>query len=458
MSAFVDFFENKSVLIMGFGREGKSTYNYIRKYMPEKALTICDKNNIASDELSADKNVTLVCGDNYMDIINDFDIVMKSPGISVRDVEISEDTYVTCQLDLFMKFAPCTKVGITGTKGKTTTSTLTYCILKAAGFNTCLIGNIGVPVLDLMDECEGMTAVIEMSSHQLEFTRTSPHIAVLTNVYEEHLDHYNGFEGYYGAKLNIARYQSEDDFFIHNREQDISSFINPKDIHAKEIALGMDEGQRDSFLSTLVGLNPHLPGRHNSLDEFYAATVAKILGVTEGKIVEGLKSFEGIPHRLEYVGNYKGIDFYNDCIATVPTAVMLGVEALERVDTLIIGGMDRGLDYGQFVKDLAASSIRNILCLPETGYTIGADVAALVGVSVYEFQNLEKFDQLGVPLNIVKCANMSEAVRMAYRLTEPSKICLISPAASSYNYYKNFEEKGDHYKSLVRDYGKVISI
>ena len=458
MSAFVDFFENKSVLIMGFGREGKSTYNYIRKYMPHKALTICDKNQIEADILKDDANCTLVCGDNYMDIINNFDIVMKSPGISIRNVKIADTTYVTCQLDLFMKFAPCTKVGITGTKGKTTTSTLTHCILKAAGMKTCLIGNIGIPVFDLMDECEGMTAVIEMSSHQLEFTRTSPHIAVLTNVYEEHLDHYNGFEGYYGAKLNIARYQTENDFFIHNREQDISDFINPKDIRAKEIVLGMDEGERDESLKTLIGINPHLPGRHNSLDEFYAATVAKLLGVSNEDIIKGLKSFEGIPHRLEYVGNYKGIDFYNDCIATVPTAVMLGVEALERVDTLIIGGMDRGLDYSQFEKELAASEIRNLICLPETGHTIGEVVADMVGVSVCEVHDIDKAKNAVGSINIVKCANMNEAVRMAYTLTEPSKICLISPAASSYNYYKNFEEKGDHYKSLVKEYAKLKSI
>ena len=225
--AIKNFLENKSVLIMGFGREGKSTYNYIRKYMPDKQLTVCDKNTFSGETLEileSDANCEIVCGENYMDIVNAFDVVMKSPGISVRDIEISEGTYMTCQLDLFMKFAPCVKVGITGTKGKTTTSTLIHCILKSAGKNTCLIGNIGVPVLDMIDDCENRIAVIEMSSHQLEFTRTSPHIAVLTNIYEEHLDHYKGFEGYYGAKLNIVRNQTGDDYFIHNKEQNNRTF------------------------------------------------------------------------------------------------------------------------------------------------------------------------------------------------------------------------------------------
>ena len=185
---FREFLTGKKVLIMGFGREGKSTYNYIRKYLKDFPLTICDQRTITDELVINDTNCNTICGPNYMDIINDYDIVIKSPGIAVLDIEIDPSTYVTCQLDLFMKYAPCVKVGITGTKGKTTTSTLTHLVLKTAGFKTCLIGNIGVPVFEVMDDCEGMTAVIEMSSHQLEFTRTSPHIAVLTNIYEEHLD------------------------------------------------------------------------------------------------------------------------------------------------------------------------------------------------------------------------------------------------------------------------------
>lgn len=437
VSKFIEFIGDKSVLIMGFGREGRSTYNYIRKYMPEKDITVCDQTTLTDEILTQDEHCKLVCGYDYMDVINDYDVVMKSPGISVRDVEIADDTYVTCQLDLFMKFAPCVKVGITGTKGKTTTSTLTHCILKAAGLNTCLIGNIGVPVFDIIDDCEGMTAVIEMSSHQLEFTRTSPHIAILTNIYEEHLDHYNGFEGYYGAKLNIVRGQSANDFFIHNREQDIADFIDPNEIKSQQITLGMPDEDTDEFLKSLVNINPHLPGRHNALDAFFAATAAKLLGVSEDAIRAGLKTFEGIPHRLEHVGEFKGITFYNDCIATVPTAVMLGVEALERVNTLIIGGMDRGLDYSDFINELSESDIENIICLPETGHAIGK---VLLG-------RCEK--------KIIKVANMEEAVEAAYANTAPGTICLISPAASSYNYYKNFEHKGDHYKSLVHKMGEA---
>ena len=173
-------FKNKKVLILGFGREGMSTYRFLRNMYPDMHLTIADKKKIKLD----DKNVTLICGDSYMDSLNDFDIVMKSPGIAFLDVDIKDGTLVTCQTDLFLKFAPCRKVGITGSKGKTTTSTLIYDMLKEGGFDARLIGNIGVPVLEGINTVTPETiAVIEMSSHQLEFTTSSPEVAVLTNIY-----------------------------------------------------------------------------------------------------------------------------------------------------------------------------------------------------------------------------------------------------------------------------------
>jgi len=212
-------FKNKKVLILGFGREGMSTYRFLRNMYPDMHLTIADKNEIKLD----DKNVTLICGDSYMDSLNDFDIVMKSPGIAFLDVDIKDGTLVTCQTDLFLKFAPCRKVGITGSKGKTTTSTLIYDMLKEGGFDARLIGNIGVPVLEDINTVTPETiAVIEMSSHQLEFTTSSPEVAVLTNIYEEHLDHYRGgFRGYVNAKLNIVRRQKESDTFEKGQQKQV---------------------------------------------------------------------------------------------------------------------------------------------------------------------------------------------------------------------------------------------
>ena len=215
--ALLDYLAPKKILLLGFGREGRSTYQYIRRHFPEKELSIADQNPVTLE----DAHVTLHCGAHYLEAINRYDLVIKSPGITVRDLQISSSVEMTCQLDLFLRFARCRVVGITGTKGKTTTSTLIYSILQAAGIESCLIGNIGVPVFEDIEAAETMTAVVEMSSHQLEFTSCSPHVAVLTNLYPEHLDHYHGFAGYANAKLNIVRHQKAGDFFLCNDQQDL---------------------------------------------------------------------------------------------------------------------------------------------------------------------------------------------------------------------------------------------
>ncbi|NCC87298.1 MAG: UDP-N-acetylmuramoyl-L-alanine--D-glutamate ligase [Clostridia bacterium] len=429
MSQAYKYFENKRVLILGFGREGRSTYNYIRKYLPNLPLAIADQNHINVD----DENTVCICGDDYLAAINDYEIVMKSPGVSVRDVHIDDSVDVTCQMELFLKFAPCKKIGITGTKGKTTTSTLTYMMLKAAEVDTCIIGNIGVPVFEMIDSAEGLVAVIEMSSHQLEFVKTSPDVAIITNLYPEHLDHYHGFEGYVNAKLNIIRNQKAEDIFIANADQDIKEFTDMT-IKAKQIGVSVNADEENEFLGKLAKLNSHLKGRHNAQDIFFAAAAASIFGASNAAIEKGVAQFYGIPHRMELVGKFKGIKFYNDCIATIPTAVMLAVDALEDVDTLIIGGMDRGIDYSSFITNLVESRISNIICLPETGYKIGKE--------------LEKFNKN----KVFYADDMDTAVEISFKKTGEGKSCLLSPAASSYNRYKDFEEKGNHFKELVKQY------
>ena len=251
----IEYLKDKKILILGFGREGQSTLSYIRKYLPEKELTVADKNSLSID----DRFVKTVCGDGYLESINDFELVMKSPGISFRDVEVADGTEITCQVDLFLRFAGCRKIGSTGSKGKTTTSTLTYEMLKAAGFDARLIGNIGIPVFDTLETLESETiAVIEMSSHQLEFTHASPEVAILTNVYEEHLDHYKGgFTGYVNAKLNIVRHQNENNLFIYNATQGIDEYIDPKEIKSQKIGVTAD-GELPFEIT-----NEHLLGVHN---------------------------------------------------------------------------------------------------------------------------------------------------------------------------------------------------
>ncbi len=436
ISQIIEYIREKKILILGYGREGISTYNYIRKHLPEKKITIADKNLIKID----DKNVDMICGDNYLSCLGDFDLVFKSPGIAfLEDVKYPPTTEITCQTDMFLRFSKPTVVGITGSKGKTTTSTLIYEMLKAGGKNTCLIGNIGVPVFEKADESEDLIAVIEMSSHQLEFTTASPEVAVLVNIYEEHLDHYKtGFDGYANSKLNITRYQSEKDFFVYNDEQDVGHGLDiTKSIGGTPVKIGFTKAENDEFVNELWQSTEHLKGEHNRQDIAYALAVARIFQVDDESIRNAIKNFSGIEHRMEFVGNFKGVSYYNDSIATIPTAVIGAIKALKNVETLIFGGLDRGIDYKEFIEFLIDSDIKNLIGLPETGHDILDDV---------KLHN--------TLVNAVYAENMEDAVVNAIELTKENGVCLFSPAAASYNYYKNFEEKGRHFKELVVKYAR----
>lgn len=379
-----------------------------------------------------DENVKVICGESYLDEVNRHELVMKSPGISFKDVTVGENTIVSDETDIFLMNAPCKTIGITGSKGKTTTSTLTYLMLKQAGFDTRLIGNIGVPVIECLDELtEKSVPVIEMSSHQLEFCRHSPTVAVLTNIYEEHLDHYkDGFRGYVNAKMNITTHQNALDYFIYNATQGYKGLFDI--VSTDAISIGIKSDDELQFKAD----NPHLIGEHLRQDILFAACVARIFNIDNQTIEKALENFHGIEHRMENIGVFKDIIFYNDVIATIPHAVECAINALETVDTLIFGGMDRGLDYSEFEEFLENSEISNLIGLKNTGFKI--------------LDNLKNDKHK----NLIKAENLEQAVKFAFELTKKGKICLLSPAASSYNEYKNFEEKGKAFKALVNKYGK----
>ena len=421
----IEFLKEKSVLILGFGREGRSTYNYIRKYLPEKVIGIGDGREQKID----DAFVEYYCGEDYLSHISNFDIVIKSPGISFVNVDVPENTYVTCQTDLFLKYAPCKKIGVTGSKGKTTTSTLTYKMLCAGGVDCELMGNMGLPVLDYIEEMtEDKVAVIEMSSHQLEFTRSSPDVAILTNIYEEHLEHYKGgMTGYVNAKLNIVRYQDESKTFIYNGNQGLYPYLDINEVESNAIAVYSGE-----YVPFEIE-NARLLGDHNRHDVVFAYTAASKFGVSGEEVEKAIVDFEGIEHRMENVGTYKGVTFYNDCIATIPHAVMCAVNAI-KANTLIIGGKDRGIDYTEFTYDLEYSGLSVIIGTKTTGHKI-----------------IDMMMEKGTKKTLIKAENLEEAVKLAYENTKG--VCILSPAASSYNEYKNFEEKGRHYKELIKKYG-----
>ena len=215
----------------------------------------------------------------------------------------------------------------------------------------------------------------------------------------------------------------------------LREYLAGQPIRAQTVPIGYDADRDDPFLQRLGKCNARLVGKHNAQNTFFAAAAARRLGIPDEAIERGVRSFGGIEHRMEPVGTFRGIRFVNDSIATAPEVVLLELEALGDVDTLLFGGLDRGLDYGAFVRALAQSNVRNLIGLPQTGHAICDALEGTAGKT------------------LCKAADMEDAVRAAYRLTETGKTCLFSPAAASYNVYKNFEEKGRHFKELVRKYG-----
>ena len=426
-SELIDFLDSKTVLILGFGREGRSTYDIIRRNLPKKQIGIGDIRDISLN----DEFVTLHCGEDYMNAICDYDVIIKTPGISFKGVRIPEGTTVTCQTDLFMHFSDCLCVGVTGTKGKTTVASLVYDILKKAGKKVTLIGNIGVPVLDSFEDTQPEIAVIEMSSHQLEYTTASPQIAVITNIYHEHLDHYNGFDGYVSAKMNITKHQTAGDCLICNASHNFDSYCDFSAIPSTVIKVTSHAYEYQAFYGAALK-NPRLIGNHNKSNVYLAATVAQYLKISDDVITEAISEFKGIEHRLEPVGENEGISFFEDATATIPIATICGIEAIGNVDTLIFGGMSVGVSYSEFEDYLAQSNIRNLIGLPDTGREICADLA-----------------NKGCRKNLILAEDMESAVDAAFSVTEKGKSCLMSSAASSYNVYKNFEHKGNHFKELA---------
>lgn len=414
---------DKKILILGFGREGKSTLAFLEKELPDAEIAIADLNPI-EDVVK----YTTFTGPEYLDCCKNYDIIIKAPGVAIKnDLPDSEKAKITSQTDLFLQAYRNQTIGITGTKGKSTTSSLIYHVLQAAGKKSILVGNIGKPCFDSIDEIAPETIVVfELSSHQLEFVKASPHYAVLLNIYEEHFDHYATPEDYFAAKKNIFRLQTTGDLLVYG---DIFQHATQAELDAVpsfKIDIEKTEVVPKSQIKT------SLLGEHNLKNIEAVAAISYALRIDGETFLTAVANFKGLPHRLEYVGTFRNIKFYNDSIATAQEATINAVKAIGDVDTLILGGMDRGLDYHPLVDFLRHSNVRNILLLPNTDQRIEQIFAE------------DRFVQ-----GLIHVKNMEEAVKMAYDVTNPSQSCLLSPAAASYGFYKNFEERGEDFCRLV---------
>ena len=454
LKELLDYLDSKNrILILGFGREGRSTYNLIRKFFPEKKLFIADQkmdlleNNI---DLGEDINLEVSLGEGYLNGLYDYDLIIKAPGVTFKgtdiDVNIIRDR-LTSELDLFFKFFndKVTTIGITGTKGKSTTSSLCYAILNSNNKKASLLGNIGKPIFEEVENITEETyVVIELSSHALQYVNYSPNIAILLNMFEEHLDYYDSYEDYIDAKCNIFKYQTEKDYLIYNIDNpDVVRKV--VDLKSTGITISLDEKNSDSLVyikddTIYVKDTPamrldeeiNLIGLHNKNDIMFVLAVSDILGLDLNSSLKGIRDFRPLEHRIEHFANINGVDYYNDSIATIPASTINCVNSLHNIGTLIVGGKDRGIDYSEFCEFLLNTNIENIICIHATGKIIYERIKSSNKNTYYT----EDFD---------------EACRIAKEMTKPGTACVLAPAASSYGYFKNFEERGRKFKENIKN-------
>ncbi len=426
--------ENKKIIILGMGREGLRTLKFLRKYFPKKIIGIGDQlklkelNSQTQKIIKKDRKVKKYLGKNYFNFIKEYDTIIRSPGIPLKKIRSSlKGKQVTSQTKIFFDNCPGKIIGITGTKGKSTTSSLIYKVLKDNNIKAYLIGNIGRPSLSSLSLNPKNVYVYELSSHQLADLKQSPHISVLLNIYPEHLDYYKTFQNYIKAKGRISKYQKKEDFLIYNSES--------KEI--KKIAI-KSKSQKIKINSIKLKNNFHKT--INPLSIKTAVIIGKIFKISESKIFRSIKNFKPLPHRLEYVGNYKKISFYNDSLSTVPEASIMALDRLGRqVETIFLGGFDRNLNFKKLAKRIIKSSIKNIIFFPTTGRKIWKELGAFKKTGSY---------------NVFFTDNMKNAVKIAFKYTRKNKICLLSNASPSFGLFKDYKERGDLFKKYVKKYGK----
>ena len=429
----------KKVCILGFGKEAKAMFHAIEDYAPNAYLTMADKNPEpihALIEANSPSNptkmktpwITRAGPDAWLRAIDTFDVIIKSPGIPTLPELVPYASKITTSTQIFfdsIQGSGAMTIGVTGSKGKSTTASLIAAILKEAGKNVHLVGNIGEPAIaHIADAKKGAIFVMEMSSYQLMDLRTSPHIAVVTSFFPEHLDYHGSEEAYLEAKKNIARFQNPHDVVFFS-----TNFFGSTEI-AKE-----GEGRKIPFSevdSPVELADIQLIGAHNLSNIAGAYEVALELGVKPEVAIQVIKNFKGLPHRLQSMGTKDGIEWIDDAISTTPESTIAALDALgDRVHTVILGGQDRGYDFSALAERIKKSSVKTIILFPGSGSRIRD---ALI--------------QNNVTARLLNADSMEKAVTIAKEETKDG-IVLLSTASPSYGMFKNFEEKGEIFKKCI---------
>lgn len=458
LKEFNSYIRFRKVAIIGLGVSNLPLIDYM--YEKQARVTVFDDRNIDDIPKEIMDKITsygfeFSFGPNSLEKLKNFDIIFRSPSCLPTKPELVEEenrgAIVTTEIEMLMKMCPCKIIGVTGSDGKTTTTSLINAILKQAGYNTFLGGNIGTPLFTRLSEMKPEDIVVlELSSFQLMGMQVSPDIAVITNITPNHLNIHKDYNEYIDAKKNIFRYQDEKGIVILNYDNEITRSCS-KEANGKVIFFSSKEKLDDGYIvdekiikqcddkirkHILNVSDVILRGNHNYENIATAIAATSTLVDTEDAI-KAVKEFKPVEHRLELVREIDGVKWYNDSVSSSPTRTIAGLKSFDEEIVLIAGGYDKNLDYTPIAKPI----IENVKTLILLGQTSGKIFDAVK-------EELEKENK---ELPIYMCNTLEETVSIAKKLAKKGQIVLFSPASASFDMFKNFADRGEKFKNLVNN-------
>lgn len=442
-------YKNKKIAIVGLSVEGRDSVAFFRRQQAD--ITVCDRRT-----LDVPEGVKVQFGPQYLSNLDRFDIIVRTPGMNLQTREFQTlGRKLTSLTKIFFDECPAPIIGVTGTKGKGTTATLIYEMLKAAGKEVWLGGNVGTPLLSKVHEIQPSDVVVlELSSFQLEDLTRSPHVAVVLKTTEDHLANFDPLatnfhqtkEAYVHAKSSIVRYQKSRDYLVYNVDDlTSSSFQNLS--NAVSYSFSRNGTDKDAFVQKhkvfvrWEGNNHlicssddiHLIGDHNLENIAAASLAASIVGASITAIRSATRAFKGLEHRLEFVRNLEGVSYYNDSFSTVPETTIAAIESFQKPIILILGGSEKGSDFQQLGKVIAKSNVKSII-------VVGAMTKRI----------LEAVKKTRYSGDIVTgLDSMHAIVAQARERAAAGDVVLLSPACASFDMFQNYKQRGNLFKQEV---------
>jgi UDP-N-acetylmuramoylalanine--D-glutamate ligase len=428
------------IAIVGFDVEGKATYDYLVA-LGGHEITVCDQNTAV--QLPA--GVASQLGDSYLDGLDAYDVIVRTPGLHpylIIEKNPGVEERITSHINLFYGGTPTRNIiGVTGTKGKGTTSSLITAILHAAGKDVHLGGNIGVPPLTFVrDLNEDSYVVLELSSFQLIDCRYSPQVGVCLMIAAEHLNWHADMSEYVAAKEQLFAHQQTDDVAVYNADNDLSYQIASAGLGQTVPYMSAPGAAVENGIITIDGQDIvdvtelKLLGKHNWQNACAAVTAVWQAGIQDAEVIRGvLKEFSGLPYRLEFVRELDGVKYYNDSFGTTPETAIVAIEAFEEPKIVILGGSDKGADYAELARTVASEDVRKVVLIGEQAERIQKALA-----------------DVGFTDVIAGGATMKEIVDTTRSAAEPGSVVLLSTACASFDMFENYKDRGNQFNDAVK--------